>query len=450
MGACRNTRRPGAPHPPPPGSSAAGGGGAGGGGYFKEGCFQRKEVVGGAALWHVSVLRCCVLPPPLAHCSCCSPPPRVQGTGDWPGTVPPPQVQDKSYAFVEFRSVEEASNAMALDGVLFRENYIKVGGWGQRGGEGGGPAGSPATVSWGEGVCARGAQPGPAPPLLPTPPAPLQIRRPNNYDANMAIMLGPTDPSPALDLGGLEIVRTVVADSPHKLFVGGLPCDWTEEQVKEMLVPFGPLKAFNLVMDRATGNSKVTGGREGGWVDGAPQTLAHCTPLVEPGTGWQAGAGARGGWEVEGGGSCSACGRGTAAAGRQGLLCRGPCPSARAPRRQGHNRWPGTPAPSCPDPALTSPNPALHISFQVSYLLPACRLQGYAFCEYSDVSVTDVVIGQLNSKAIGNKFLTGGCRGVGVGGGRQGPAAGLGLCSLQMDNPFLFSPLPWRLPFRLQ
>eukprot|EP00887_Chlorella_sp_A99_P000027 scaffold16.g27.t1 len=219
---------------------------------------------------------------------------QLQGTGDWPGAgVPPPQVQDKSYAFVEFRSVEEASNAMALDGVLFRENYI---------------------------------------------------RRPNNYDVNMAIMLGPTEPSPALDLAGLEIVRTVVADSPHKLFVGGLPCDWTEDQarrggggrrrrrqapgargatrggvgrggvgrparvlpvaalparqpppppshhppqVKEMLMPFGPLKAFNLVMDRATGNSK-----------------------------------------------------------------------------------------------------------------------GYAFCEYSDIGVTDMVIGQLNGKAIGNKFLT--------------------------------------------
>lgn len=33
---------------------------------------------------------------------------------------------DKSYAFVEFRSVEEASNAMALDGVNFRESYLKV------------------------------------------------------------------------------------------------------------------------------------------------------------------------------------------------------------------------------------------------------------------------------------------------------------------------------------
>ncbi|EFN54687.1 hypothetical protein CHLNCDRAFT_53018 [Chlorella variabilis] len=92
------------------------------------------------------------------------------------------QVQDKGYAFVEFRSVEEASNAMALDGVKFHDSYLK--------------------------------------------------------------------------LVGLEVVKTVVQDSPHKLFIGGLPCDWSEDQVKEMLMPFGQLKAFNLVMDRGTGNSK--------------------------------------------------------------------------------------------------------------------------------------------------------------------------------------------------
>jgi splicing factor U2AF 65 kDa subunit len=68
--------------------------------------------------------------------------------------------------------------------------------------------------------------------------------------------MGPTEPNPAMGLYSLGLVRTVVQDSPHKLFIGGLPCDWTEDQVKEMLVPFGILRAFNLVMDRATGNSK--------------------------------------------------------------------------------------------------------------------------------------------------------------------------------------------------
>ena len=47
----------------------------------------------------------------------------------------------------------------------------------------------------------------------------------------MAVMLGPTDPDPTMDVSNLDIVKTVVQDSPHKLFIGGLPCDWTEDQV---------------------------------------------------------------------------------------------------------------------------------------------------------------------------------------------------------------------------
>lgn len=38
---------------------------------------------------------------------------------------------------------------------------------------------------------------------------------------------------------------------------GGLSCDWTEEQVKELLTPYGNLRSFNLVMDKASGKSKV-------------------------------------------------------------------------------------------------------------------------------------------------------------------------------------------------
>jgi len=70
-------------------------------------------------------------------------------------------LQDKAYAFLEFRSIEEASNCMALDGVKFQGNYLKV-------------------------------------------------RRPNNYDPALAIILGPSEPSPRVDLSGFEIVRTVV------------------------------------------------------------------------------------------------------------------------------------------------------------------------------------------------------------------------------------------------
>lgn len=114
---------------------------------------------------------------------------------------------EKNFAFLEFRSVEESSNCMAFDGIAFRDCYLK-------------------------------------------------IRRPNNYEPDVCIMLGPPDPDPTMDLSQLDIVKTVVIDSPNKLFVGGLPCDWSEEQVKDLLLPFGVLKAFNLVMDKNTGNSK--------------------------------------------------------------------------------------------------------------------------------------------------------------------------------------------------
>ena len=68
------------------------------------------------------------------------------------------------------------------------------------------------------------------------------MRRPNNYDHNVAMLLGPTEPNPTMALEGLDMIRTVVADSPDKLFIGGLPCDWSEEQVAclpVLLVVFG-------------------------------------------------------------------------------------------------------------------------------------------------------------------------------------------------------------------
>lgn len=65
----------------------------------------------------------------------------------------------------------------------------------------------------------------------------LQVRRPNNYDYNVAVTLGFTEPNPVIDLNQLEIVRTVVQDTPNKLFIGGLPCEWTEDQVRPCSCP---------------------------------------------------------------------------------------------------------------------------------------------------------------------------------------------------------------------
>ena len=59
-----------------------------------------------------------------------------------------------------------------------------------------------------------------------------QIRRPNNYDPTFALFLGPSEPDLTMNLESLDIVKTIVQDSPNKLFLGGLPCDWTEDQAR--------------------------------------------------------------------------------------------------------------------------------------------------------------------------------------------------------------------------
>jgi len=58
--------------------------------------------------------------------------------------------------------------------------------------------------------------------------------------------------------GAISIPCVALQDSPNKVFIGGLPCDWNEKKVKDIFSPFGELKAFNLVMDRETGYSKVS------------------------------------------------------------------------------------------------------------------------------------------------------------------------------------------------
>ncbi|KAH9565368.1 hypothetical protein CY35_04G074700 [Sphagnum magellanicum] len=121
--------------------------------------------------------------------------------------------QEKKFAFVEMRTVEEASNAMALDGIIF------------------------------EGVSVR-------------------VRRPSDYNPSMAATLGPSQPSPHLNLAAVGLTPGSAAggaDGPDRVFVGGLPYYLTEVQIKELLESFGPLRGFDLVKDRDTGNSKGYG-----------------------------------------------------------------------------------------------------------------------------------------------------------------------------------------------
>jgi len=116
---------------------------------------------------------------------------------------------EKKFAFVEMRSVEEASNAMALDGIIF---------------EGG----------------------------------PVKVRRPSDYNPSLAAALGPSQPNPNLNLAAVGLTPGSAGglEGPDRIFVGGLPYYFTEVQIRELLESFGPLRGFDLVKDRETGNSK--------------------------------------------------------------------------------------------------------------------------------------------------------------------------------------------------
>ncbi|KAI9312601.1 hypothetical protein BX666DRAFT_1865768, partial [Dichotomocladium elegans] len=99
---------------------------------------------------------------------------------------------DKNYAFVEFQTPEQATAAMAYDGIAFQNQILK-------------------------------------------------IRRPKDYQP-------PT--------GDYPEVSNAIPDSPNKIFIGGLPTYLTDDQVTELLRSFGELLSFNLVKDPATGQSK--------------------------------------------------------------------------------------------------------------------------------------------------------------------------------------------------
>jgi len=117
---------------------------------------------------------------------------------------------EKSFAFIEFRSAEDATSGLMFDGITLQGHALK-------------------------------------------------IRRPRDYQAP-----SDTPPAPAIPIIPAVypdpylpgIVSTNVADTPNKIFVGGLPTNLTEEQVKELVSSYGQLKAFNLVKDTITGFSK--------------------------------------------------------------------------------------------------------------------------------------------------------------------------------------------------
>jgi splicing factor U2AF 65 kDa subunit len=136
---------------------------------------------------------------------------------------------DKCFAFVELNSVELTTACCELDGIEFK--------------------GKAGTVI-------------------------IRVRRPNDFRAEL---LPPaTRPIPKLNINGISVVGTTVADGPNKIYVGGIPYNVGEEQVRELLEAFGTLKSFHLVKDLVTGFTKGYGFCE--YADPA-MTIVACTGL---------------------------------------------------------------------------------------------------------------------------------------------------------------------------
>lgn len=108
--------------------------------------------------------------------------------------------REKCFAFLEFLNAEDATKAMGLDGITIDGHSLKV-------------------------------------------------RRPKDYTPAMSAGHAGSAYLPG-------IVSTNVPDTPNKIFIGGLPLNLNEDQVKELLQAFGPLRAFNLVKDSLSNESK--------------------------------------------------------------------------------------------------------------------------------------------------------------------------------------------------
>ncbi|TKA22882.1 hypothetical protein B0A50_07821 [Salinomyces thailandicus] len=119
---------------------------------------------------------------------------------------------DKSYALLEFKTSEDATNGMALDGISMEPEAMDA-------------ANGDANGS------AQG----------------LQIKRPKDY-----IVPAVTDET-ATEAG---VLSNTVPDTQNKISITHIPPYLSEDQVQELLVSFGELKSFLLVTDTSNGQSR--------------------------------------------------------------------------------------------------------------------------------------------------------------------------------------------------
>jgi splicing factor U2AF subunit len=121
--------------------------------------------------------------------------------------------RDQSFALLEFRNASEATVALAFDGISMEPDD-----------------------AMGNGV-ANGNAHG------------LKIQRPKDYIVPAVVDDTPYEPG---------VISKVVVDTPNKISVTNVPPYLAEEQVMELLVAFGELKAFTLVKDQGTDESRVS------------------------------------------------------------------------------------------------------------------------------------------------------------------------------------------------
>ncbi|KAK0311067.1 hypothetical protein LTR82_014360 [Friedmanniomyces endolithicus] len=120
--------------------------------------------------------------------------------------------QDRSFALLEFKTAEDATNGMALDGINME----------------------PEAMDTSNGTSNGSAQG-------------LKIQRPKDY-----IVPAITDETES-ETG---VLSNIVPDTQNKISITHIPVYLAEEQVQELLVSFGELKSFVLVTDTASGQNR--------------------------------------------------------------------------------------------------------------------------------------------------------------------------------------------------
>ena len=121
----------------------------------------------------------------------------------------------REFALVEFKTPSDATLALALDGISMEEDELSEDRNGMTNGD------------------AHG----------------LSIRRPKDYIAPAV-----TDNSSYQE----AVISSLVPETQNKVCITNLPTYLTDEQVTELLLSFGELKAFILIKDRGTDESRVS------------------------------------------------------------------------------------------------------------------------------------------------------------------------------------------------